>query len=104
VLWLEHRLSLSVGDAPAARDTAFALEILRCEDLHDTRHRFGGRDVDRAYLAMRHLAADEPCVGLAAHINVVGVVSRSCQKAQILATLGSGADTVILRHSFLPEL
>ena len=102
-LGLVHRRSVAAVDEPACGVAAHFGEVLAGVDGEHAGHRLGRVGAGALDRAMRDLRAGEGGVAHARRGVVVGVLSASCQEADVLAPLCRGAESSVWHFSVLPD-
>ena len=93
-----HDFTVFVGDLPAAGHPAHAGKIRGGKDFYNTRHPLSRRSVDIVDRSVRDIRAQEKHIGLSAQVDIVGVISRTRQKPDVLTPFRAGADASVFWH------
>ena len=82
---LLHDFAVFVGDLPTAGNAAHTFEIGSGKDFHNTRHPLSRRRVDLVDGSVRNVRAQEKHMGLSVQVDIVGIISLTRQKPDVLA-------------------
>ena len=97
-LGFAHRFAVARVDQPTRRIAADIFKILAGEHGQNAGHPRRRRNANRFDARMRHGGAYEHRISLPMHVDVMGVIARPGQVADVFGAFGFRANSEILSH------